>query len=375
MGRGQASKTKIIKQNIDQDGIADMFNQLLGDEKSLDINIIKDKYMKLKTNIERLYKLLESFNNSIYNKVLKDFTGIEFYKTNIKNFITDAKSIFPETIEDENLIRFYLGVKNNKIIEDSIRICKKLVSFKKYIEDNENLSDNFIKSSKTRELKIFPFCDFDIKYIYSFSKIDDSIKRYLLIFLNMLYTTTFDIYQIITSPDIDISKFSNVILSSIQQAKKMIPRANKAFRKIEESIGLLQNNFGNYYKDFISSKNPSIIIENFILDVSKDNSNNNDMDLELARQFKRIVMFYRKKSAGKISDPRITQIFDLLNKNFDMLNVKDEDIIDSDSENEEESKESTEEVVAKKTKKSKSKKKSKTKTEVNAETEVEETKE
>ena len=32
--------------------------------------IIKDKYLRLKTNIERIYKLLESFHNTIYNKPL-----------------------------------------------------------------------------------------------------------------------------------------------------------------------------------------------------------------------------------------------------------------------------------------------------------------
>ena len=51
MGRGN-NRIKVVKQNIDQQGMSDMFNQLLGDEKSLDINIIRDKYMKLKTNIE-----------------------------------------------------------------------------------------------------------------------------------------------------------------------------------------------------------------------------------------------------------------------------------------------------------------------------------
>jgi hypothetical protein len=103
----------------------------------------------------------------------------------------------------------------------------------------------------------------------------------------------------------------------------MIPRAGKAFKKIEESVELLQNNFGGYYKDFISTKNPSIIIENFILDCSKEQNEN--MDLDLARQFKKIAMFYKKKSAGKIKDPRINQIFEMLDKNFAMLNVKDDD--------------------------------------------------
>ena len=83
----------------------------------------------------------------------------------------------------------------------------------------------------------------------------------------MLFNTTYDIYQIITSPDIDISEFSDIIVDSIKQARKMIPRANKAFKKIEESVELLKDNFQNYYKDFITTKNPTIIIENFILDV------------------------------------------------------------------------------------------------------------
>jgi hypothetical protein len=324
MARGNGSKMKVIKQNIDQQGMTDMFNQLLGDEKSLDINIIKDKYLKLKTNIERIYKLLESFHNTIYIKVINDKFNTSSYKKNIMGFIDDIKMIINEDISDDKIIRHYKILKEHKIIKDCIYICKNLIRYKKYIEDNDNLSDIFIKSSKTHELIIFPFCNFDIKMIYTHTKVDESVSKYLLIFLNMIYKTTYEIYEIITSPDIDISKFSDIIIQSIQQAKKMIPRANRAFKKIEESVELLKNNFQNYYKDFISTKNPSIILENFILDCSKDNAE--DVDLDLARQFKRIVMFYQKKSQGKIKDPRINQLFEMLNKNFDMLNVKDSDI-------------------------------------------------
>lgn len=320
MGRGN-NKVKMIKQNIDQQGMAEMFNQLLGDEKSLDINIIKDKYMKLKTNVERIYKLLESFNNTIYNKVINNKLETSIYKKNIQGFIDDCKNIFSQDVSDDQLIKHYKIIKENKIIKDCIHMCKNLIRYKKYIEDNDNLSDSFIKSSKMHEFIIFPFCNFDIKMIYTHVKIDESISKYILIFLNMIFKTSYEIYEIITSPDIDISKFSDIIIQSIQQAKKMIPRANRAFKKIEDSVELLKNNFQNYYKDFISTKNPTIILENFILDCSKENGE--DVDLELARQFKRIVMFYQKKSQGKIKDPRINQLFEMLNKNFEMLNVKE----------------------------------------------------
>ncbi len=331
MGRGN-NKVKMIKQNIDQDGMSDMFNQLLGDEKSLDINIIKDKYMKLKTNLERVYKLLESFHNTIYAKVINDKFNTELFKKNIQGFIEDCKHLCIEDIPDDKVIKYYKMMKEHMTVKDCIHICKNLIRYKKYFEDNDNLSDSFIKSSKMHEFIIFPFCSFDIKSIYTHIKVDESISKYLLIFLNMLFKTTYDIYEIVTSPDIDISKFSDIIIQSIQQAKKMIPRANRAFRKIEDSVELLKNNFQGYYKDFISTKNPTIILENFILDCSKENGD--DVDIELARQFKKIVMFYQKKSQGKIKDPRVNQLFDMLNKNFDMLNVKDTDI-DNNSDDEE----------------------------------------
>ena len=43
-------------------------------------------------------------------------------------------------------------------------------------------------------------------------------------------------------------------------------------------------------------------------------------------------MFYKKKSAGKIKDPRINQIFEMLDKNFAMLDVKDEDVSSDDED-------------------------------------------
>ena len=73
--------------------------------------------------------------------------------------------VFPDEIDDTEIVRFYLHIKEHKVIKDSIHICKNLILYKKYIENNENLTDNFIKSSKNREILIFPFCDFDIKYI------------------------------------------------------------------------------------------------------------------------------------------------------------------------------------------------------------------
>ena len=45
-------------------------------------------------------------------------------------------------------------------------------------------------------------------------------------------------------------------------------------------------------------------------------------------------MFYQKKSQGKIKDPRVNQLFEMLNKNFDMLNIKEKDINELDDDDE-----------------------------------------
>jgi len=337
MGRGHA-RTKVITKSISNDKheVNDMFNQLLGNEDSLDIEIVKDKYNKLKNEIEKVYKLLESFKKTIYLKVLKDLDNINMYIKNIDGFIEDAKTIIPDHIEDDKLIRHYLNIKENKIIKDSINICKNLIIYKKYIEDNEKLNDNFIKSSKTKELQIFPFCNFDIKTIYYYNKIDNSVKKYLLIFLNMIYTATYEIYNIITSPDIDISKFSNIIIESIKKSQKMIPRAGRAFKKIEQSVQMLQDNFASYYQDMVQLKSPEVLLESFVQDVARSDDSENGVDLELAQQFKRIAMFYRKQSAGRVKDPRINQIFSMLDHNFSMLNMKDTKEFESDDEETEE---------------------------------------
>ena len=56
--------------------------------------------------------------------MLANFPNIAIYIRNIDNFIEDAKCTFPENIDDKDLVRFYLNIKEHKVIKDSIHICK-----------------------------------------------------------------------------------------------------------------------------------------------------------------------------------------------------------------------------------------------------------
>jgi hypothetical protein len=123
------------------------------------------------------------------------------------------------------------------------------------------------------------------------------------------------VYKTLTSPDVDVKEFSKAIISSISQVKKQIPRCEKAFARIEQSVSLLEGNFDGYYKDFIQSQNPSTIIESFVIDVSQSSGG----DAQTTRQFRKIISYYQKATQGKIKDPKIKKVFDMLNANFSAM--------------------------------------------------------
>src|SRR5437899_3172905 len=76
-------------------------------------------------------------------------------------------------------------------------------------------------------------------------------KQYLLLSISMMFNKCREIHRIVTSPDIDVKKFSNVIIESIEKVKGVpeLNRCNEAFNKIRDSVKLLEDNFSDYYKD------------------------------------------------------------------------------------------------------------------------------
>lgn len=187
------------------------------------------------------------------------------------------------------------------------------------LEDKESLSDSFIKKYDGDFLQLIPsICILDFKQMWLHDDCNDLLKNRIKYTLHLFLKKAMTIVQHIMSPDIDVSKFSEILVSNIDELRKHIPRCDKAFNKIKQSVGLLSTNFSGYYKDFVTSKNPGIIVENFVLDVASDSK----ADRETTMQFKRIVAFYRKKMQGNIKDPKIQKIFDLVGENLNILEKK-----------------------------------------------------
>jgi hypothetical protein len=104
-------------------------------------------------------------------------------------------------------------------------------------------------------------------------------------------------------------------MSSIDEVKKHIPRCDQAFQKIIESVDLLKGNFNGYYKDYTASGNPTIIMENFVLDVSK----NTKSSPAVTAQFRRIIAHYRKLASQQASNPKLQSLFAQVDANFHEL--------------------------------------------------------
>lgn len=325
---------------MDKKAMADIMGQFLGKKESIDHSLAFSKYTTLLLAVQRIGKLVGSFNRSILQKALQlptqyqpDSEAMAGWVADVERFVAEGEKA--KEAGGMSMVESYLAAKSSKVTSDCIHMCSKLSKYKKHIQSNEDMSDAFLKSAGTHSLCIFTFNNLDIKFIYVYSDLDQSAKKYIMLFLNMVYNAAYDIFQVVANPDIDIGKISEIVMSTISQTKKMIPRTEKAFRKIEESMSMFKDNFGDYYKDFVTTKDPSVILTNFLSDCKNTHAESDaKTDIELARQFTRIAGFFKQQLNGKIKDPQIAAVLDAIDENFKSLDIPglDEDSDDDDAQ-------------------------------------------
>lgn len=327
MARGK-KQFKVVagSPDIDQAELMSMFQQLTGDPSKLDPEIVKEKYERLKNDIIRCNKLILKFKEAILDR-LHTKVGVDpFFDHEVRQLVEFVERVnqYIDVEITDNLVHIYQALKDSFIIEEYLKVCKVLSQNEECIKDRCNLSDSFIKRSVGEEFIIFDFAKINFKHLFThileenFPEADElaGSKQYILVLCNMLYITTQDIYNIVTSPDVDIDKLSDLIIKAITAAKKQIPRCDKAFRLIENSVDMLKSSMNNYYKDFVASGNPAIIFENFINDISEDIH----IDTQTLGQFKRIIFHFRKKANSMPKkDPKLDGVFGTLDKIMDIM--------------------------------------------------------
>jgi Ca2+-binding EF-hand superfamily protein len=353
-------KSGVATKTMKDPELIEMFNQMMGASEP-DSKIVIPKYDRLmglcKDFVNMLIKFVKSpiglapDNAPVVGQMIEfikksQATLAELTLVEKRNKIMDAHGLdainrdpelmakFLENVGDRydivELGKTYIALKDSVMVQEMLMTAKnirRLLREEKErsgsklddLEDPAKLSARFIVKADGFDVQLLNFAKMNFKHLIVSFADDEKLTQYVLIWLRLIYLKCSDCYQVATSPDIDVEKFSEVLVNSIKDIRKHIPRCDKAFDKIEESVKLLQNNFDGYYKDFIQSQNPGIIIENFVLDVAQDSNS----DAQTTLQFRKIISFYKEHmKKSNVKDPKIQKLFEMLGQNLDVLESK-----------------------------------------------------
>jgi mRNA-degrading endonuclease YafQ of YafQ-DinJ toxin-antitoxin module len=364
----KGSQKKIKSKAIKSPELTKMFNVMVGAENP-ELGIVIPKYIKIYKNNTDVLKLLDKFSlsssivsktfESVYPdafKQIRDFTakaidfmaGLEIEQND--GVITQEELVVinadPSKVMDylkgleckykvHDLGDKYKELKKCYVTQELIMIAKntkialkqeqaRTGSAKHNLECKENLSDEFIIHADGDSLPLFGFSHLDFKQLwYDEENLTPEHKKYILLFLYIIFTKCMNNIELITSPDIDVEVFSAILIEHIVQLKAKFTDCGDAFKALEDSIDMLKGNFNSYYKEFVISNNPSIIIENFVSDVAVNYKSN----IKILRQFDKIGAFFKNKIKTKgVKDEKLSAMLDLLDENLGSMkdNIKEE---------------------------------------------------
>lgn len=304
-------RAKVQKKTIQDDNLVEMFNSILNGEG--DPEILATKEALVRASLKVVAILLKDMSAG---PMFKMFNEYSLWANDLSKFSSDVKEVLE--------LKTYPEIKEHDTTKRVILVCENLTEYKHILDKipkmpaDEKLPISWVLNRPGPTFEPWSFTKFDIKAIVTHPLATPTIRKYLLTMLATLFTKCYEIYEVTTSPDIDVKKFSEVIVSSMDKIKSIpkLSRCKDAFNKIAASVDLLENKFSDYYRDMVQSKNPNCIIELFIGDVARSQD---DVSPTLIRQFKTIIEFYKEQSAGKQKDPRVRKLFDSLNEKMTFL--------------------------------------------------------
>ena len=325
-------KVKKITKNMDadQETLTELFEQMTG-VKDADPEIILPKYaevMGLLRKLYRLYKLLSELD--VFVQTFSEYVWVEEIKLFLQDMLEECKlepdkeysvdKINADIAEaklnaekaKEYINSHYRTVKASQVIKKVMITSANLAPFKHHLSA-ANPSDTFIRREPGNTFVPLAFTSLDLKLIWNYD-VEPKCLKFILSILQHTYTISYNIYDVIYSPDVDIVQFSELLISTIAKLRKQIPRCDRAFDVIENSVNMLRTNFKDYFRMSVESENPATILESFIIDVASSQKANPSVVM----QFRKITAFM-KKNAGNNKDPRVQKLFKMLNMQFNKL--------------------------------------------------------
>lgn len=312
--------------------IKSIIGSVLGAEDERDVDFTKSfsKYINMRDISQRYIALFNFLANSQclkkFPKIAEDMADfVKFLNKMLEEMYSyDLSAIEPiynkypfvdaaDNVEILHFTKAYNLVKKSELIQIILDTCNSLVSHKTNLADKDTLSDKFILRYAGNNLTIIPKINLNLKFVYLGSGDDD--KKIFMLFLHKLYTISYSMYEEYGKPDINMDNFVRAIEMAIKDLRKKIPRCDQAFKIIEDSSKLLENNYPTYYKDYVSTNNSMIIAENFIQDVAGSVSGKSP---KVAFQFKRIITELKRMATSAQSlDPKYKEMISVLSDTAD----------------------------------------------------------
>lgn len=324
-----AAKVKVRKIKIsgggDNDELNKMFNSVLGTGE-IDMGIAYPRFLTMRDLCKNILNIFEQVIDSPFMRQCKEFAPqqeeirqyclrgrkdmIQLFKWDFSDYEWNLSLIDPAQVK--LFTEDYNNMKKSSLVRGFISLCNDLHPYRSNFIDLDKLNYKFIINMPGSEWLPFQFTTLDLKTIFTTPGVGENTIRFFMVVLNRVYTVSHKLWNESTTPDIDIDLFVQDIAARLDTIRKVpgLEQCGRAFDKIQESVDLLKTNFNSYYRDFIDTRDNTVIMQNFILDIGK----NSKVDPIVSNQFMKIIAFIQKEAKGHMDKPQVKMLFDQINK-------------------------------------------------------------
>lgn len=369
-------KMKRVHKLLKNELINAAFRKMVGVE-DIDPNIIEGKYDKMMETLRSFLNILLNLLRSGILDILSDIINssaseqlsifiqesiqeIKDFKLNdhTKKYISDLthinskleegtrkkllEQIMSSRYDKEQLKTAYNAMIDSEVFKQCINTCNTFANYLKMdkIAYNKEQHDfatsdcawSFIISCNT-PCYLFTFCRIDFRQIFICHSLDDETKRYILKTLYMVFTKCKKLLDIYCIPNVNAEEYMSAIKAAIETFRKQIPRCDAAFNKMIQLLDRFEEKYPKYYKSYVMSGNPYIILESYFKDVARQYADSGT-DINLKYQFNKIIKHITQQNKEMLKtnpDSSLAKTLDIIDTL--KLDESDEDQYDSSSDN------------------------------------------
>lgn len=338
-------KFKMQKSGNNANGaqIADMFRMMSGADDAPP-SVIIPKICEVRNKVRHILNVLNQFATlkiirDRFEKFSRGFTQILDFCESCKNdlILQDSQPEKGQSNEDrpddyknvpkEKINLIYRGIKNSNTIQQITIMTSVLKKFKDPLENFNKTKENFINTEPGSSLFIFRFSDLDFKVLWADNNMDSYLKLYTATVFKLLLHDGEDIYNIITSADIDPEEFAKNMTNALCQMENQreISNCRDAFKAMRQGSSLLKNKMNDYYRESVIAENPSLMFTSFLTDVINAQAQGEEKaSKKLRAQFMRICGFIQKQSQKRgVNDPTMKKMLSNVNVMYQVSKSKD----------------------------------------------------